>query len=146
MHDLRKAHVTMPHHSALAWATGIILPGGCTLQEGQGPCCHACSSSRGQGAPRTAKDTPCKVCRGYLRDPTMEVVDTRTTTQARCRGQSMASKAPAWHKMAAGRLLVSSLPSLGREIAALGLPASPHCQGGGAAPGPPQHMAMGFCT
>jgi len=50
--------------------------------------------SRGQGPPHTTKDTPCKVCGGYLRDPTIKVNADTHTTNPTCRAaESMASKA-----------------------------------------------------
>lgn len=81
MPDLREARAT-PQRTCLC-NRDCPAQGRMVLQESLPgtllPCVLLLSGSR--GAPHTAKDTPHKGCRRYLRDPTMEVVvDTHTTT------------------------------------------------------------------
>lgn len=53
------------------------------------------------------------------------VVDTHATIQACCRERMWPQRAPLWQKMVPQGSRWPALPSLGREMAVLGLPASP---------------------
>lgn len=115
MPDLRRAHVTMPHHSMLVYATGTIQP------RGVWPCMkgRTCTLLLSGGQGTQQKMLPVRSAGDIWEIPRWKLLYTHTRAQACCRGRAWPQRFLLWHKMVAPRLpaTCTALPGKGNGSA-----------------------------